>query len=156
MDSKILHNMKDIPFNERESFNNAILLLSMVKSEYYYIVGFSRPKNQIEIGFDFDDKIYGRFSETVTMDFSGSLDSIVLSTKLCNTFFEGKNVIPFNHKDNFEIDNGFIHFKKLYEKDAVIPISMDKLNTIILSIKADIWEFYLQSFSYILKKHRRN
>lgn len=148
--------MKDIPFNDRESFNNAILLLSMVKSEYYYIVGFSRPKNQIEIGFDFDDKTYGRLSETVTMDFSGNLNSIVLSTKLCNTFFEGKSIIPFNHKDNFEIDNGFIYFKKLYEKDAVIPISMDKLNTIILSIKADIWEFYLQSFSYILKKHRRN
>ena len=79
MDSKILHNMKDIPFNDRESFNNAILLLSMVKSEYYYIVGFSRPKNQIEIGFDFDDKTYGRLSETVTMDFSGNLNSIVLS-----------------------------------------------------------------------------
>ena len=49
MDSKILHNIKDTPFSERETFNNAILLLSMVKSEYYYIVGFSRPNNIIRI-----------------------------------------------------------------------------------------------------------
>lgn len=157
MDSKILHNMKDTPFNERESFNNAILLLSMVKSEYYYIVGFSRPNNQIEIGFDFDDKIYGRFSETVIMDFSTNSNGVVLFTQLANTFFEGKSVIPFNHKDNFTIDSGgYIHYERLFEKDDVIPISMEKLNTIILTIKEDILEFSLQSVSYILKKRRRN
>ena len=156
MDSKILHNMKDTPFNERESFNNAILLLSMVKSEYYYIVSFSRPKNQIEIGFDFSDEVYGSFSETVTMDFSGNSTGVVMFTQLSNIFFEGKSVIPFNHNDNFKIVNGIIYYKRLFEKDDVIPISMEKLNTIILTIKEDILKFFLQSVSYILKKHRSN
>ena len=42
------------PVSVRETFNNTILLLTMVKSEYYYIISFSRSKGQIEIGFDYE------------------------------------------------------------------------------------------------------
>lgn len=48
----------DISSSKRESFNNTILLLTMVKSEYYYIIGFSRVKGQIEIGFDYKSSIH--------------------------------------------------------------------------------------------------
>ena len=151
MDSKILYNLKDIPFNERETFNNTILLLSMVKSEYYYIVGFSRPDNKIEIGFDFEDKAYGRISETVVMDFSSNSSGIKVTTRLTNIVFEGKNEISFSHNGSFTIDNGYIAYERLFEKDDIIPVSMEKINFIILSVKKDIRQFLNDSFSYISK-----
>ena len=152
MDSKILHNIKDVPFNDRESFNNAILLLSMVKSEYYYIVGFSRPNNQIEIGFDFMDKSYGKIKETIIMDFSWSEGEIKATTQLENVIFESEKTIPFLHEHYFILKNSSISYERVFEKDDVIPLSMDKLNTIILSIKKDIEKFIVQSFTYILRK----
>lgn len=47
----------DKPLAVRESFNNTILLLTMVKSEYYYIIGFSRAEGKIEIGIDFESEL---------------------------------------------------------------------------------------------------
>lgn len=155
MNKKFLYNMADTPFNERETFNNAILLLSMVKSEYYYIVGFSRPDNKIEIGFDFEDIAYGQISETVIMDFSSNSSDIKVTAQLTNMFFEGMSVIPFAHKDNFRIDNGYIVYERLFEKDDIIPVSMDKLNLIILSTKKDIESFMNQGVAYIFKKNRK-
>lgn len=150
MDSKILHNIKDTPFNERETFNNAILLLSMVKSEYYYIVGFSRPDNLIEIGFDFEDNAYGQISETVVMDFSSNSTRILMTSQLTNIVFKEKNTIPFHQKGNFKINNGNIVYERLFKKDDVIPVSMDKLNLIIMSVKKELEEFIKQSLAYIL------
>lgn len=152
MDSKILHNIKDIPFNERETFNNAILLLSMVKSEYYYIVGFSRPNNQIEIGFDFEDKSYGKINETIIMDFSWSKGEIKATSQLVNLIFEEEQTIPFSHDYYFVLKNNSISYERVFEKDEVIPLSMDKLNTIIMSIKKDIEKFVVQGFTHILWK----
>lgn len=155
MNSKILHNIKDIPFNERETFNNAILLLSMVKSEYYYIVGFSRPDNKIEIGFDFEDKAYGQISETVIMDFGSNSTRIMMTSQLTNIVFEGKSTIPFVQKDCFKINDSYIFYEKSFEKDDVVPVSMDKLNLMILSVKKEFEEFIKQSFAYILTKRRK-
>ncbi|MBQ8767718.1 MAG: hypothetical protein IJZ16_13055 [Clostridia bacterium] len=152
MDNKFLHNLKDTPYNERETFNNAILLLSMVKSEYYYIVGFSRPDNIIEIGFDFDDKYYGRINETIAMDFSGNINEIEITTQLTNVFFEGQNIILFDHEEYFSIEEGFIKYKRLFEKDDIVPVSMDKLNLIILSVKNDLFKFIEKSIEYLLTK----
>lgn len=151
MDSKILHDLKSTPFNERETFNNAILLLTMVKSEYYYIVGFSRPDNKVEIGFDFEDKLYGRISEIITMDFGSRSGEIQVSATLSNIVFEGKTAVPFTHKDNFKINGGYLYYERLFEKDKVIPVSMDRLSSIILTSKKDIEEFLNQSMAYILK-----
>lgn len=155
MDSKILHNMKDIPFNERESFNNAILLLSMVKSEYYYIVGFSRPNNIIEIGFDLEVNTYGQISETFVMDFSSNSTRILITSQLTNIVFNEKNKIPFRQKGNFKINNGNIVYEKLFPKDDVIPVSMDKLNLIIMSVKKEFEEFIRQGFAYIISQRRK-
>ena len=155
MDNKFLHNLKDTPYNERETFNNAILLLSMVKSEYYYIVGFSRPDNKIEIGFDFEDKIFGRISETVVMDFSGNSSGIKVTTQLTNIVFEGKNTVPFAQKGCFKINNGYIAYEKSFKKNDVIPVSMDKLNLMILLVKKELEEFIKQSFAYILTQRRK-
>lgn len=150
MDDKILYNLKTIPFNERESFNNAILLLSMVKSEYYYIVGFSRPDNIIEIGFDFDDKYYGRINETVTMDFSSNTNGIEITAQSGNSFFAGQDTIPFEHNDCFVFENGHINYKRVFEKDDILPASMEELNSIILSVKKDLQGLTEKSIEYLL------
>lgn len=154
MNKEILHNIRNIPFNERETFNNAILLLSMVKSEYYYIVGFSRPENKIEVGFELQDKLYGQISETVVMDFSSETNSIKMFSELKNVVFEGETDIPFLHNDSFIMDNGAVYYDRLFDKDEVIPSSMDKINLIILSVKKEINEFINQSMEYILEKNR--
>lgn len=156
MDNKVLHDIKDVPFNERETFNNAILLLSMVKSEYYYIVGFSRPENKIEIGFDIEDKVFGLFSETFIMDFSSISNCIKINCQLNNVLLEGKNVIPFQHQGFFTINNGYVHYERTFEKDCVIPVSIEKLNSIILLVKKDIFEFANQGVSYILSKRGKD
>lgn len=149
MDRKVLHNLKETPFAERETFNNAILLLSMVKSEFYYIVGFSRPDNIIEIGFDFEDEVYGTFSETVTLDFSSNSDGIKVSAQLNNIVFEDSVDITEMNVDYFSMDEGYVIYERFFEKDDVIPVSMDKLNAIILKIKDNIVKFEKQSFSII-------
>lgn len=152
MDNKFLHNLKDTPYNERETFNNAILLLSMVKSQYYYIVGFSRPDNIIEIGFDFDSENYGRINETITMDFSGNTNKIEITTQLTNVLFKEQEVISVKHDDAFTIDKGYVNYKRLFEKDDIVPVSMEKLNLIILSVKNDLYKFIEKSIEYLLTK----
>lgn len=152
MDNKFLYNLKDIPYSERETFNNAILLLSMVKSEYYYIVGFSRPDNIIEVGYDFDDKYYGRINETIAMDFSGNTNEIEITTQLTNVFFEGEDIISFDHDGYFTIEKGVINYKRLFEKDDVVPVSMEKLNVIILSVKNDLHQFIKNGIKHLLTK----
>ncbi|MBR5827549.1 MAG: hypothetical protein IKY78_10780 [Clostridia bacterium] len=155
MNSEILHNIKDTPFNERETFNNAILLLSMVKSEYYYIVGFSRPDNKIEIGFDFEDSAYGKISEAVTMSFSGDSSGIKVATKLANVLFVKETAMPFSAADYFAFKNGCVYYDRVFEKDDVIPASMDKLNGIILSVKKELGDFINQALVYILNQGRK-
>lgn len=149
MDRKVLHNLKETPFAERETFNNAILLLSMVKSEFYYIVGFSRPDNIIEIGFDFEDEIYGTFSETVTLEFSSNSDGIKASAQLNNIVFENDVDIPELNVDNFSIEDGYAFYERFFEKDDVIPVSIEKLNVIILAIKSDVEKYEKQGYSMI-------
>ncbi len=156
MNNQILHNVKHIPFNERETFNNAILLLSMVKSEYYYIVGFSRPDNKIVIGFNFENEIYGNISETVTINFSGNAKSILVSTQLKNIVFKNNTVIPLIYKDKFSITDKYVSYNRIFEKDDIIPVSMEKLNSIILLIKKDIREFIDYSVEYILNTGKRD
>lgn len=151
MDNKFLHNLKDTPYNERETFNNAILLLSMVKSQYYYIVGFSRPNNIIEIGFDFDSKNYGIINETITVNFSGNSNKIEITTQLTNMIFKGQKVIIFED-DGFTIEKGCVNYKRLFEKDDIVPASMEKLNLIILSVKNDLYKFIEKNIEYLLNK----
>lgn len=151
MDSKILHNIKDTPFSERETFNNAILLLSMVKSEYYYIVGFSRPDNKIEVGFDFEDKLYGKISESIEVDFSSDPKGIRISAKLTNVFLERKTELPVEY-NNFSLICGCVFYENTFEKDDVIPASMEKLNFIILKTKREIGDFISNVYEVLLRK----
>lgn len=92
--------MVDKSISIRESFNNTILLLTMVKSEYYYIIGFSRTEGKIEIGFDFESDLHGKITEIAILDFYSADNSIELSCNLTN--IDGENVK--------EIMNGKINY----------------------------------------------
>ena len=67
-------------------------------------------------------------------------------------FFEGQNIILFDHEEYFSIEEGFIKYKRLFEKDDIVPVSMDKLNLIILSVKNDLFKFIEKSIEYLLTK----
>ena len=137
--------------SKRESFNNTILLLTMIKSEYYYIVGFSRPRGQIEIGFDYTSDIHGAITESVIVDFYSDENNVVLSGEIKNINIEDflESMPSTKH---FYLEDGVLKYKMLAPRDQLIPISIEKMNTIVLKAKSDIFD-YLEGYyrSYILR-----
>lgn len=152
MNRKILYDLNNVSFSERESFNNAILLLSMVKSEQYYIVGFSRPKGIIEIGFDCKSNLYGEITEKLVLDFSYSDAFVSVRSDLKNIVFSNCEDIPFEHDERFNIRNGVIVYKRVFERDELIPLSIDRIDTIVSMSKNDIMKFLEKGFDYIINK----
>lgn len=152
MNSKVLHDMRGRPYQERETFNNAILLLSMVKSEYYYIIGFSRPDNMIEIGFDFEDKLHDPCTEVLTMEFSSVTDKIKVHGQLSNVVFDGETAVPFDWNPAFSVKDGYVYYDACFDMDEIVPVSMEKLNVMILSVKKDLEGFMDASIDYLLSR----
>ena len=72
------------PFADRESFNNAILLLTTVKRGCYYITGFDRRKLIVEVGFDLDTLFGRRITEKATVDFRSSPEFVVIRGRMDN------------------------------------------------------------------------
>lgn len=136
----------DKPLTVRESFNNTILLLSMVKSEYYYIIGFSRSEGIIEIGFDFESKLHGKITEIIILDFYSYDYCIELSCNLTNIDVENIKEI-MNSKTNklFLFDNNSVIYKSKISSDKLIPTSINAMNSFILQAKCDISAF-LESY----------
>lgn len=140
MDNKF-YNINDVPFCDRESFNNAILLLTMIKSEYYYIVGFSRAKGIISVGFDFKTKYYGVLSEIMSIDFNSSDEEVILRAEIQN--FGGKKILL--NADNyigtfFAINKKAVYLYKI-KKDKLFPLSVKEINKNIFNCKNDIVKF---------------
>lgn len=132
----------DKPLAVRESFNNTILLLTMVKSEYYYIIGFSRAEGKIEIGIDFESELHGKITENIILDFYGFEDFIELSCNL--TSIDKENIKEImNGKTNilFLFDNNSVIYKVKIPSDKLILTSIDAMNSFILQAKSDIFAF---------------
>ena len=126
--------------SKRESFNNTILLLTMIKSEYYYIIGFSRPRGQIEIGFDYTSDIHGAITESVIVDFYSDEDNVVLSGEIKNINIEDfRKSVPSNK--SFYLEDSVLKYRMLAPRDQLIPISIEKMNTIVLKAKSEIFDF---------------
>lgn len=136
----------DKPLAVRESFNNTILLLTMVKSEYYYIIGFSRVKGIIEIGFDFESELHGRITETAILDFYGDDNYVELSCCLRNIDRENIETI-MNGRINkaFSVESGSVVFRAKMPSDSLIPTSIKMMNEYILQAKSEIFTF-LESY----------
>lgn len=138
MNCKQYYNLKNVSYIDRESFNNTILLLTMVKSDYYYIVGFSRLENRITIAFDFKSDYDCVLTEHIDINFSDD-NYIVLSSKLesANLIDRKIDISPYEN-NHFRINNGTSSYLKKIQKDSVFPIGIQKMNEYILSAKNEI------------------
>ena len=142
----------DKPFAVRESFNNTILLLTMVKSEYYYIIDSSRVKGIIEIGFDFESELHGKITETAILDFYGDDNYVELICSLRN--IDGENIETImNGKINkaFSVESGSVVFRAKMPSDSLIPTSIKMMNEYILQAKSEIFVFLEDYYKQCVK-----
>jgi len=154
MSSELYHNTKKTSFPDRETFNNTILLLTMVKSQYYYIVGFSRPKNMIEIAFDFESDLHRAITESITLHFAESDEYLVLRCEFKNLSERmglEKGVI-FKGKGEVTNCGGKVKYEYPVAKDKHIPVSVEKMNALILDAKMEIINFLEKQYSDYLSK----
>lgn len=142
------YNVNSIPFSDRESFNNAILLLTMIKSEYYYIISFSRAKGIINIGFDFKNQYFGLLSETISIDFNSSDEEVIIKSEINN--FNGEKLLLNTEKyiGEFSVINNKATYMYKIKKDKVFPLSKKEINQNILNCKNDMLEFINESEKY--------
>ena len=144
------YDTKMVPVVERESFNNTILLLTMVKSQYYYIIGFSRPNRTIRVGVDYESNLHSIISEIIDIDFGSSMEEIKIRAVL-------ENVVADNCKLERQSQARKGKFYKVGEKivyecnipkDKVLPTGIQDMNDYILSVKEEIGmfleEYYIQ------------
>lgn len=142
----------DKPLAVRESFNNTILLLTMVKSEYYYIIGFSRVKGIIEIGFDFESELHGKITETAILDFYGDDNYVEFICSLRN--IDGENIETImNGRINkaFSVESGSVVFRAKMPSDSLIPTSIKMMNEYILQAKSEIFVFLEDYYKQCVK-----
>lgn len=149
MSNEFYYNTKTDTFPERESFNNTILLLTMVKSQYYYIVGFSRPNNMVEIAFDFESDLHSLITESVTLHFDESDKYLVMRCHIKNVsskmgFAKGS---VFKGKGEINNNNGKLIYEYLIPKDNLIPLSIEKMNAYILDAKKEIVDFLEKQYA---------
>ena len=142
MNKDVYYNIKTISPAERETFNNTIILLTLVKSQYYYIVGFSRPENLIEIAFDYESEFHSSITEFVTVDFGSDDEWVRINSVLSNI---SVNDSIFVHDVDFEGKFSRDRDKVIYDlgikKDKLIPTSIEKMNGYILKAKSEIMAF---------------
>jgi hypothetical protein len=143
------YNTKATSFPDRESFSNTILLLTMIKSQYYYIVGFSRLDNVIEIAFDFESDLHGLITETMTLNFDESEEYLVLRCRFTNIFDHIGKQKNFSFEGNGYIvsDEDGLKYEYLLPKDRILPVSVEKMNAFIIESKAEIIRFLEKQYS---------
>lgn len=136
------YDVKNIPFAERETFNNTIILLTMVRSKFYYIVGFSRPDNVIKIAFDFESDLHSRLCEYVFIDFSSDSEYILFNSELKNV--TPREVPTLEHPvsdGTFSCDGDTVKYELKVKKNSLIPESMVKMDKNIIKAKNEIVAF---------------
>ena len=145
MDNKF-YNIKDVSFCDRESFNNAILLLTMIKSEYYYILGFSRVKGIINIAFDFESEYHKTITESISLDFNSSDEDIIIICEIQNFSDESISINSNEYNGTFSVVNNKVYYLNTISKDDVFPLGIKELNKHILSSKNDIIGFLEEQY----------
>lgn len=142
MNNEVYYNTKTIPLAERETFNNTIILLTLVKSQYYYIVGFSRPSNMIEIAFDYESDLHSVISESITVDFGSDDEWVLMRAVLKN--ISAKDLVSTNDfvsEGVFACDSDNVIYDFKVKKDKLIPMSIEIMNGYILKAKSEIIAF---------------
>ena len=141
----------EMPFASNESFNNTILLLTMIKSEYYYMIGFSRPKGQIEIGFDYSSDLHGIITESVTATF-GANEEVTLRGEIRNIKAEDAALLTAD-SGSFKAEDGSLIYERKIALKPPLPVSIETMNKRLMSVRADIFD-RLESYykNLVLKK----
>lgn len=152
MKNDCFYDIYNTPLRTRESFNNTILLLTLVKSEFYYIVGFDRMKHVIEIAFDLESDIHFKITESVKINFDYSDSEICFECFITNALVDGfsADIIGRNCKRGIRIEKDRLIFERIIKKDPVLPVSCKKANEIILKIKDDISSFLEEYYEAML------
>lgn len=150
MDNKF-YNIKDVSFCDRESFNNAILLLTMIKSEYYYIIGFSRVKGIINIAFDFESEYHKTITEIISLDFNSSDEEIIIRCEIQNFIGESISIYSNEYNGAFSVVNNKVFYLNTICKDDVFPLSIKDLNNNILICKNEIIKLLKENTNKILE-----
>lgn len=151
MNNELYYDVRDISLSQRETFNNTILLLTMIKSRHYYIVGFSRPEGIIEIAFDFAGELHGNITETITLDLGSDSENLILESRLKNIDKNRKaDISVFEGRDGITLQNGDIVYRKSFKKDKLIPKSVEQMNIIILQVKNEIIDFLQWYYRFFL------
>lgn len=144
MNAERFYYLGSTALNIRESFNNTIILMTMVKSDYY-IIGFSRPKNQIVVGFDHVSPIECVVTEAVTLSFEQS-GEFVIRCELKNADAENEAVLLLcRDRHGFSItaseNKKSVVYSNTIMTDSLIPLSMDMIDEYILTAKKMVCDF---------------
>ena len=149
MKNSSFYDLTSVSFSDRETFNNAILLLSMVKSEAYYIVGFSRLDKKIEIGFDFKSSFNSVITQTFTVELNDPghmcFKAILkdLNAKPCEQLIK-------NNNGNFYVYGADVIYESCVKRDEIIPISIENVDKAIKDVKQEIIDFIETYFETVL------
>jgi len=152
MSQEEFHSVSEVSYIDRESFNNAILLLTMVKSDYYYIVGFSRPNQCITIAFDFETSCFPKITEFLSLSFSKAREFIFIESSISNIVLADKDSLFFDTIDSekFAIADNKITYKNFCKKDTVFPMSINQINVFIKESIREIKDFLISYFNFRL------
>jgi len=145
MKNSSFYDLTSVSFSDRETFSNTILLLSMVKSEAYYIIGFSRLDKKIEIGFDFTSSLNSIITETFTMDLNDPTH-ICFKAVLKNLNTKQCRQITDDFNGDFYVCGDDIIYESCIERDEIIPISIEKVDNTIKNVKQEIIDFIEDCF----------
>ena len=148
INEEVFYDTRTVSLTDRESFNNTILLLTMVKSKYYYIIGFSRPEEKITVGFDFDSDTEGTYTKELNIDFQSSNERIIFSCDIVKTDVISAEKIEWilHMFEHVSVKNGVLQYVDNLEKNTVLPSSIRKMNQCLLSARREI-EMVLQNLA---------
>ena len=153
MNTEFFYDTDGVSLSDRESFNNTIILLTLVKKDHYYMTGFSRPNGIIEIGFDYESDIHRSITEHITIDFAGAENCFAVKSELSNispAAENGEYTAKYKSR-NFKALKKSIFYEHRIPKDDIIPISMLKMHRNILFAKDEISRFLEGYYKYCMQ-----
>lgn len=142
--------LNKVSYTDRESFNNMILLLSMIKYEYYYIISFSRKCGIINIGFDYKSEYHEVISEYISVDFNSNKENVIIKCEIQNFNYNRFSLNSNDCSGNIIVANNTATYFNKIKKDEVFPLTINKLNEKMLLFKNEIIEFLEVQYKFIL------
>ena len=152
MNYTTFYDVSSVSVVQREAFNNTIILLSMVKSESYYIIGFSRPLQRIEIGFDLARDGGQNIVQSLTIDFSDWTAGLTISGTIASLPAEQYNENFSGNTPAFSCDGKDIFYQRTYPTDELLPHTAAKMDRVLQASKNEILHFLGAQYAALLRQ----